>query len=276
MAERIWVTVQGSADHPDVLTVQDAMRQVLDVFDLLPSSANVVWNMFQATKVNPFTVGAEAVSPTDPALDVRAPARQQKTILARQVRALAKGRQPPRILESTETLRAARQILQRNTNGIGTTTVRFDEKAPPLVIDEPHARKGLQLLEARAVRESRPHVEIGSIEGRIVFAGWSGHEPAIIVRDRRTQTNITCRIPSDIKVRVAKEVGDLLWDKRRVIVRGRIRYKSDSSIDRVDANDVELIEPRADLSVVDILDEDFTSGLDTAEYLERLWEGELG
>jgi len=37
--ERITITVRASGAHPDVLTIQDAMRQVLDIFELLTSGS---------------------------------------------------------------------------------------------------------------------------------------------------------------------------------------------------------------------------------------------
>ena len=59
-AERASITVQASSAHPDILSVQDAMQQVLDFFELLtPEDARetkFVWKLNIASTNSPFTV----------------------------------------------------------------------------------------------------------------------------------------------------------------------------------------------------------------------------
>ena len=38
MPERIKIIVRASGAHPDVLTIEDAMSQVLDIFEMLENS----------------------------------------------------------------------------------------------------------------------------------------------------------------------------------------------------------------------------------------------
>ena len=63
---QVTVIVRPSAAHPDVLSVQDAMRQVLDFFDLLTpeetDGGGLVWNLTLASTNSPLTVVGEAVS----------------------------------------------------------------------------------------------------------------------------------------------------------------------------------------------------------------------
>ena len=57
MVETVRITVRPSAAHADVLTVHDAMRQVLDIFELLSGadgSEQVTWALVDATMNSPF------------------------------------------------------------------------------------------------------------------------------------------------------------------------------------------------------------------------------
>ena len=51
------ITVEPSADHPDILNIRDAMQQVIDYFDLLTdqNDSNVVWSLVRASTNSPFT-----------------------------------------------------------------------------------------------------------------------------------------------------------------------------------------------------------------------------
>jgi hypothetical protein len=68
LAERVSITVESSLEHGGDLTVQDAMRQVLDFFDVVASAANddarsgISWRLVSATTNSPYTAIAEAVS----------------------------------------------------------------------------------------------------------------------------------------------------------------------------------------------------------------------
>lgn len=280
MAERIKVTVRPSGAHPDVLTVQDAMLQVLDVFDLVSGGSDeLVWRLVGASMNSPFWAEGEAVS-LHPGVNVAPIARALKTALSRDLSALAEGRAPDG-WRGTDRWRVAERLVARNMNGVGETDIEgfFDQK--PFVITPRIAEAAQRALrEDKAAEpllpEGREHDEFGSIEGRLLSLTTDYDQPAIKVEDRRTSSVVTCRITDDIAERIATEetVRDV-WANRRVLVRGRIRYGKTGEMIRVYADDVERIAPRH-VELREIRDPNFTGGMGIAEYLERHRDGDFG
>jgi hypothetical protein len=124
-----------------------------------------------------------------------------------------------------------------------------------------------------AVRERE---EIGSIEGMLLEVGADYNQPALLVKERKTGEDIWCRVDYELKHKISDEARfEDVWDRQRVVVRGRISYDSDGKITRVKAHSIVKITPRQ-MTINDIKDQDFTGGLSAAEYLEKLREGDLG
>lgn len=283
-SERVTITVRASAMHPDILSVQDAMRQVLDYFDLLlpegNEDQNLVWNLSRASTNSPLTVIGEPVSLAQD-IDVSIIARAQRTLVAEQFRALAGGTRPSRKLtpKKRETMR---RLFKRNMNGIGRTDAILDAPDNPVIITPAIAELGIKVLSSEDnevdsfVLADREREEVGSIEGVLLNVGPYYNQPALLVRERKTGEAIWCRVAHELKHKISEEGRyEDVWDGRRVLVRGRISYDSDGKITRVKANSIEKITPRQ-MTINDIKDQDFTGGLSTAEYLERLREGDLG
>lgn len=57
------ITVEPSADHPEILDIREAMQQVMDYFELLTDQgdSNVVWNLVFASTNSPFTAEGSPV-----------------------------------------------------------------------------------------------------------------------------------------------------------------------------------------------------------------------
>ena len=92
MAERMTVVVVPQNADGDGLTVGDAMRQVLDIFDLLSASneSEIVWRLVEATTNSPFKVIGEAES-VNPNVNADAVAKLQKAEFASNYASLRKG-----------------------------------------------------------------------------------------------------------------------------------------------------------------------------------------
>ena len=72
-----------------------------------------------------------------------------------------------------------------------------------------------------------------------------------------------------------KRVADV-WRARRVQVYGRLHFRALGQLTHADAIRVKFLRDRRDLpDVNDILDENFTGGLATEEFLTRLRDGSL-
>jgi ribosomal protein L19 len=177
----------------------------------------------------------------------------------------------------SETLK---RILKRNLNGIGRTDIRIEEKKDSEIITPAKAEIGLRALEATIglvePENDRSRVEIGSIEGTYLQIGHYYAHPAIKIRERKSGTEIWCRISEENLERFSERIKAVdVWRHKRVRARGRIYFDSNGRVLRVEAADVQVIAiPH--VTVDEVRDREFTGGLSVSEYLERFREGSLG
>ena len=259
------------------------MRQVLDFFELLSPEAdsNFVWNLKLATTNSPLTVEGEPYS-IDPAVDVRAIAYEQKTIVEETFKALSEGRRPVRRLSSTRR-DTIKRILRRNMNGIGKTEAILTASERPLFVTPTLAARSVEALERDEAtdfqslfRKDRSRIEIGTVEGELVSGETDYNTPSVLIKERNTSQVIPCRLAGELKDKVSAQTTlNDVWSHCRVRVRGRISYAANGSIIRVWAHELTLLSPRP-VAIDEIADPSFTSGLSITEYLERLREGNLG
>jgi hypothetical protein len=278
--ELVKITVRASDAHPDVLTVQDAMRQVLDVFALLKSGAKdesgLEWNLLRASTNSPFQVDGEAVS-LRPSVDITVVARAQKMSLARNLREVIHGKLPD---DPDFEVRVVKGLMARNLNGIGATEIDLGI-GETIIVTPVIARAAMQTIEKRSPSTlydmPHPREEIGSIEGTLSTLGTHWNAPAVRVHDYRTKSLVWCRLSAQLQKEFdGKTTFDDVWRHRRVRVRGRIKYDLDGGIDYVLATDILKQEERAAVPIERLRDPDFTGGLSIGEYLDRFRDGALG
>ena len=275
------ITIAAPKDRPNILDVQQAMRQVLEYFDLMTDQGNtdVVWNLTSAHTSSPFTVTGEPVDLRTGAGGVSA-IRDHVNTMRRGLERLRNGEEFDTDFPAEKRVVVA-NLLRRNTNGIGTTTLSFDDDEAAIEFDQPSANRSLDIIEDRQddiheyLFSSFARREIGSIEGVIVDVGTDSDEPAIHLEDALTGRRISCRFDSEASRRLegslkAKDV----WKKRRVRVQGKVNYDASGKIIRLYEGQLEFIE-HTDIEIEELFDPDFTGGMAPREYLDRLWEGEL-
>jgi hypothetical protein len=279
VAEKVKVTIRASGAHPDVLTVQDAMRQVLDIFELLTADyhSGVEWKLVSATTNSPFHLEGEATS-FEPAVDVSVIARAQKISVGAGLRSLSNGR-PPRDWDNKR-LSTAKRLFNRNLNGVGSTAIDFEIGTEPILITPTRAREAILVLETKAPNQlyELPNIreEIGSVEGTLSELSTYYNSPAVRIVDARTHQWIWCRLSDELQSEFEdKTKFSDIWSHKRVIVRGRIYYNAENAISYGFATDIQKIEDRQ-VSLEQIKDRDFTGGLSVIEYLDRFRDGSLG
>jgi hypothetical protein len=277
VAEKVTVTVSASGAHPDVLTVEDAMRQVLDIFELLNGVDSAVeWRLASATTNSPFHVEGEAVS-FETAVDITVVARTQKQVVADGLREIAEGHIPHDW--DDKRIKIAKRVYERNLNGVGSTDIDFQQSGK-ITVTPRFAQTAIAVL-AKSPKIDLydfPKIkgEIGSIEGVFAHLSTYRNQPAIGVVDARTKSMVWCVLSPDLQAKFADKADfDDFWKHSRVVVRGRIRYATNRSISFAVADDIARIEPKA-VALTAIRDPDFTGGLSTSEYLDRFREGALG
>ena len=125
----------------------------------------------------------------------------------------------------------------------------------------------------------RPYKELGSLEGyfETVDTDRRGRgRPVLYMKSRVTGDEIKCFVTGEAKAEISHvEVGDV-WSGRRMSVFGTIHYSGPGRISHMEAIRIRFLRSRNDLpDIDDIIDPDFTGGLKSEDYLERLRNGDL-
>jgi hypothetical protein len=272
--ERIKITVRASGAHPDILTIQDAMLQVLDVFDMLEKVPGVEWKLHAATTNSPLHVEGEAVS-LEPSVDVTVIARAQKQQLAKSLREITHGRAPA---DPDFSIKNAKRVLNRNLNGVGSTEIDFED-GELITVTPKIAKEAIEVLESKPAAffdAPTAREELGSVEGTLQDVGTHYNYPAVRIFESRKKESLWCRLSAELQGEFQdKTTYADVWQHRRVIVRGRIKYGEDGEIVFVLATDIRRIDGR-EVSLDELKDKDFTGGLSVVDYLDRFRDGALG
>lgn len=277
MAERLTVVITPPGDGQEGLTVEDAMRQVLDFFRLVEASSDaedtVVWRLIEAkTNSPPFSVTGEAIS-CYPEVDVDLIAKTQKDNFESYYRDVQQGRIPEK-WQTKEIRNIAKNFFHRNLNSIAKTSINLTaDRKVELTPDVALAAEAI-FQEPIKKLTKRPTI-FGSIEGPLVEVGTHYHRPAILIKDRITGDDIWCIVPDEFRKEIANKADfDDVWSERRVNVRGKIEYDNAGIISRVYAYQITRIHAR-EVRLEEIRDPSFTSGLGSSDYVSKLREGEL-
>lgn len=123
-------------------------------------------------------------------------------------------------------------------------------------------------------QEVPARVAHGEFEGRLVAVGRYRNQPALYLVSP-LYGSVWCVLADHLVEEWgdAQKVSDI-WKGKRLTIFGRLIYWRGGKLARVDAQSVrERDTPK--INIEDVLDADFTAGLDPVEYLERLHEGKL-
>lgn len=269
---RVTITVLPSAEHPDYLTVHDAMLQIADAFALLKGQAGegFDWRLVSATTNSPLTTVGEfcAVTPVPAALLATAKLAVEESYQV--LTDVLAGEEPAGNVD----LPTLKRLLARNTNGVGLTKIEFDDR-PALTITPGAASSGLEVFKPHELPPAPKRVR-GAIEGELVDAGTFWRQPALKLKERSRGRIFWCRIPPGQEEAFAQATSlDDVWKNARVRLRGWIEYNRRGEISGMSAEGIQFVKTR-EVGVGELHDPDFTDGLDPVTYVDRLRDGELG
>jgi len=276
--ERVTVTIRSSTGEEAPLTVQDAMRQILDFFDLLSAAGGeegkvVSWRLIAVSMTSPLSATAQAFSDA-PGILAETVARREKNQLSHLFREITEQGDVPEWMDDA-TRAKARAFFNRNLNGIGRTDIKFDEEAPLTIIVERSARTAISAFERSERAEAEDDLsrsEIGSIEGNIIRLDRYHGQAAIRLQERLHGWQFPCVLSPSLADNIGPQHDWAeVWTGRRVQVSGRILFRPAGHIGRVYATDIKPIDERR-LTYADISDPNFTNGLSARDYLNQLWE----
>ena len=281
--ERITVTIQSSVGEEAFLTVDDAMRQVLDLFSLLssaggPEAKDISWQLVSVSMKSPLQVTAQAV-PVRQGVIAENIASREKASLFRGLAGLAFEAEVPQWMDKP-TRERAKAFLTRNLDGIGRTDLVISDDGVHLAFEAKNARQALNTIDAfekrAAEAEDLSRAEYGSVEALVLDTTTFRNHPALKMRTWLGGYEINCVFSEEVAERVGPQnTWRETWQHKRFIVRGEITYKKDGLVSHVYATDIEdvVFSP---LKYEDIADPLFTGGLGISAYLDSLGEGEDG
>lgn len=276
--DKIVVTVEPTTPS-DRLDIADAFAQVLDYLRLVElaasEDADFDWKLEKASTNSPFTVVAYT-----PVGSIAAKHQQSLAVAQRRtedgLKDLASGKVPPWMRKRQRN--AARRITRRFHDNIGRMSLKTDESAKgAFLLNRRLAQRALTTLDkVDGIEEVvvPKHTSYGEIEGTLLGVGSYYSNPALWVRVNGYEV-VRCLVAQD----KLDELGDEatlkeVWKHRRVRVTGTLSYAEGGSLEQATVEDLHLF-PENRVSLAQILDPDFTGGMEPVEYLERLNSGGL-
>jgi len=278
---KLSIRAQGESDSP---TVEDLLDQLRDYFDILEGVEEAVagddrraiqWRIINATTNSPLSFEAAAF-PVDFGVNI-----EQRVELVTRQTALGlsvlqeRGERPPYF--SDKVLQRAERLFTRVTNGLSETKVEYGPGLPAVDLTPRVARTAAANTRHVLTPPDKPYQELGSIEGFATSIERDGYGRFVLwVKHRLTGDTIKCIASGEAVAELESHQIREVFRGRRVQVYGKLHFKGLGILGQVEATRVRFLRDRSELpDVEDILDERFTGGMRTEEYLARLRDGEL-
>ena len=282
MSKKVRLSVSGRGTDTDAPTVEDFLGQIRDYFDLLAQveatlaedgESAIEWRIIGASKNSPLSIEAEAF-PRQFGVNVDERAEYVVENVAAGLRQLHQAAQRPANFNN-KALTAAQRIFDRVTNGLELNRFEHGGGRTAIELTTSIARTSADHVREILAPMSRPYKELGSIEGYFRGIDRDRGRPVFLVRHRITGDVVKCFVSGEAERELSvREIGDV-WKNRRLQIHGTIHFKAAGRVAHVDATEVRFLRDRNELpDIDDIADVDFTGGLKSEEYLERLRDGE--
>lgn len=284
MGKVIRIRISGSGAGADAPTVEDVLDQVRDWLDVIRGVEEAVsddgglsidWRLTDASRNSPLTFECEAF-PKSHAVNIDRHVERVLHHTACGLKGLQNEAQRPEYF-TDKVLSKARGMFERVTNGLSLTEVDFGSGLPQFLITPAIARTAAANTVRVLAPAPTPYREQGSVEGCIQGVERDGHgRKLLFLRHRVTGDIVKCVISGKALADVEDHRIADVFRNRRVLVIGRLHYKSVGKLSHIDAQDLRFLRPRSELPQIDdIVDPDFTGGVRSEDYLEEMRNGRL-
>lgn len=275
------IKARGPSEAP---TVDDLLDQVRDYFEILKGVEEAVaedgshaieWRVINASANTPISIEAAAF-PREYGVNVD----QRAEVVTRQtaygLRQLqTTGERPTHF--TNKVLVRAEKLFERITNGLEQTTVDHGPDLPAIDLTPGVARIAAANARHILMPQNKPYKEQGSVEGyaqSIERDGWG--RPLLWIRHRLTGESVKCLVSGGAITELENRQIRDVWRNRRIQVYGILHYRGLGQLAQIEAISIRFLRDRRELpDVDDILDENFTGGLSSEEYLTRLRDGNV-
>src|SRR6266550_1361791 len=282
--ERLTITIRPGPSDEGLLRVADAMQQVLDLVRLHEEAEKAMaspekafeWRQERASASTPFTVVALA-DPIDPNVDVSGHVREVKSVVATGIRSLIRGEAPWWM--GPDAMNVARSVFGRTQNGVSVTRIEYGPNEF-ITIDRAQAAAAIRAI--GAINALSLDAEItereasGEIQGIMVAAGRYRNRPGIQIKTD-LYGFVWCQLADQISQRFGSEHAMReIWEGKTLGVAGKLIYAAGGAkLSRIEVFEIREIPVAVRVDLENVLDPNFTAGLDPVEYLRQLHEGEL-
>lgn len=278
----------GQEDGDDAPGFKEFLAQITDYLAIFEGVEEAIaagkgreleWRITGASRNSPVTLKATAYPKTH-GMDVNGRYALVQTAVREGLSKLGNtGERPPYFTDGI--LKRTEEIFRRITQGLPLNNLDFGGNVESITLTPTVAAKSLKNTERLLNPQNgdKPYKELGTIEGFIlnVKIDRRGDKPYILLAERRTGKQFRC----DLSDHAARQLGDrsvedVLFRQPRVEVRGTLHYRSLGLIHKADIDEVRFLRDRKDLpDITVLLDRDFTKGMRTEYYLEKLRNGDL-
>ncbi|HZR35321.1 MAG TPA: hypothetical protein VFA75_08080 [Nevskia sp.] len=282
--EQLVITIRPSTEHDGMLRVADAMQQVIDFLRIFDEAERAIaspdeafeWRLESASTNSPFTVVARA-EPRHAGADVTAHVRKVKERVSSGITDLIQKRALPSWM-TTDAVDAVDAVFKRSLNGIVTTEIQIAAN-DTISIDRINAEAGVEAIAGiRAVvldLDLPERTAVGELIGVMCGVGNYGRKPAI-----RIFTDLYKWISCTLPPHLVEQFGDThklkeVWEGKTLAVEGDLIYAKGGKLSRLEARNIRVVFDAPLIELSDVVDPDFTAGLDPVEYLQKFHEGEL-
>ncbi len=278
MTEAIKIVVEGNDEQGGYLPAQDALNQVLDSLALVTNALDedvrkdLDWCLTDMTMNSPLVASMEPFCKNPDRPDIMPAVRKATDRTDGILGTLVETHRMPSGMTHAEK-ETVQRLLKRNTNGVLRTDYYWLGRADPVSIKAPAARKVLEEMSSIENEGSTTFqgTELGSIEGDAIEAITHYGKPAVRIRHRVSEQEITCVIPSNREDEIGREDS---WNEygggQRYVVTGEIKRKANGDIAQLLVDNVHSVEVE-EVDLDRIADPDFTGGKSPVEYLDNLW-----
>lgn len=276
---KLSIRAVGVSEAP---TVVDLLEQVRDFFEILNGVEEAVaedgsialeWRIVGATTNSPITMEAQAFARHyGTNVDRRADVVVRSTAIG--LNQLREKKERPAYFTDA-VLRRAERLFERVTNGLSETAADYGTDLPTLSVTPVIARAAAANTKGILAPPERPYKEIGSIEGTARAIERDGFGRVILrIRERLTGEDLKCIVRGEAEEILGRHQIRDIWRNRRVRVHGTMHYRGLGRLNQVEAGTLTFLRDRSDLpDIDDITDVDFTGGMRSEDYLERLRDG---
>jgi hypothetical protein len=284
MSDPIRLEIRAQNAETDAPTVEDLLAQIGDWNSILhgveeaiaeDGASEIEWRVTGASKNSPLAFELTAF-PRRHGMNIERRTKQVKEQISTGLSALRSKAERPSYFTET-VLEKAERLFERVTNGLSLTKIELGDDLPTIEITPPEAKLAVKNITAVRKPKEKPYREIGSLEGNLQRVERDGYgRPLLYVKLRVSGETIKCIARGSAQTEVEHhEIADI-WKNKRVRVFGTIYYKALGQIMQVESDAVQFLRPREELPrPSEIVDENFTGGLKSEEYLERLRNGDL-